>query len=116
LSRRCCERSQAARHSLFVMCVSRSQNFMQSASVLPPPPGADGAASLGLTLLGEEDGTLVGMLPPDSGSVVICGDSGAMGASGVMGVAMAEEGAGVDKMVAGFVGEGVGRPPLDLDD
>jgi len=78
LSSRVCERWQASRHSLFVMCVSRSQNLMQSARVLPPPPGALGAASLGLVLKGDDDGTLVVTLPPVSGVVVICGDSGAI--------------------------------------
>ena len=41
-------RRQAAFHSVLVMCVSRSQKPMQSASDLPPPPGALGANSLGL--------------------------------------------------------------------
>ena len=40
-------RAQAAFHSALLMCVSRSQNPMQSASDLPPPPGALGADSLG---------------------------------------------------------------------
>jgi hypothetical protein len=77
------------------MCDSRSQNLTQSSKVLPPPPGALGAASLGLVLEGDDEGTLVVMLPPVSGVVVICGESGAIGESGVMGVPIAEEGGGV---------------------
>ena len=41
-------RWQATRHCAFVMCVSRSQKPMQSASVLPPPPGVLGAVELEL--------------------------------------------------------------------
>ena len=41
-------RRQAARHWALVMCVAASQKPMQSASDLPPPPGALGADSLGL--------------------------------------------------------------------
>ena len=41
-------RLHASRHSAFVMCVAGSQNPMQSAKLLPPPPGALGANSLGL--------------------------------------------------------------------
>jgi hypothetical protein len=44
------ERLQAARHSTLVMCVAASQKPMQSASDLPPPPGALFADSLGLLL------------------------------------------------------------------
>ena len=46
----CIERLQAARHSPLLMCVAASQKPMQSASDLPPPPGALGADSLGLLL------------------------------------------------------------------
>jgi hypothetical protein len=41
-------RTQAAFHSALLICVSRSQNPMQSASNLPPPPGVLGADALGL--------------------------------------------------------------------
>jgi hypothetical protein len=41
-------RLHAARHSAFVICVWRSQKFMQSARVLPPPPGVLGAGWLAL--------------------------------------------------------------------
>ena len=81
---------------------------MQSARVLPPPPGALGAASLGLVLKGEGDGTLVVTLPPVSGVVVICGDSGAIGESGLMGDPMAGGGGEVGVVTAGFDGRGVG--------
>ena len=101
-------RLQASRHSVFVMCESRSQNLTQSARVLPPPPGALGAASLGLVLEGEGDGTLVVMVPPVSGVVVICGDSGAIGESGLMGAPIAGGGGAAGMVVAGFDGRGVG--------
>jgi hypothetical protein len=38
-SSRWMDRWQAAFHSGLVMCVSRSQNAMQSCKLLPPPPG-----------------------------------------------------------------------------
>ena len=41
-------RTQAAFHSALLICVARSQNPMQSASDLPPPPGVLGADPLGL--------------------------------------------------------------------
>jgi hypothetical protein len=44
----CIVRIQAAFHSALLMCVSESQNPMQSARDSPPPPGALGAESLGL--------------------------------------------------------------------
>src|SRR5262245_12243924 len=44
----CMVRTQAAFHSALLMCVSRSQNPMQSARDLPPPPGALDADALGL--------------------------------------------------------------------
>jgi hypothetical protein len=96
------------------MCVPESQNFMQSASVLPPPPGVLGAASLGL------DEFFVVTEPPDRGVVVICGDIGGSGAIAGEGWPIADEGAGLDALVAGFDGVGgrvVGlRAALDLDD
>src|SRR5436190_24233309 len=89
-------RTQAAFHSDLLMCVSRSQNPMQSASDLPPPPGALGADSLGLT--GEEgpgDSARLGCTtPPVENCVGSCGDSGAMGASSGVGAAMADGGGG----------------------
>ena len=86
--------------------------------------------SLGLALPGVEEGTPVlkpppvaegdtGLLPPDSGVVVIGGDSGAIGASGVIGAAMAEGAAGWGETVAGLVIGGSGvvtdAPVPDLD-
>src|SRR5262245_42845653 len=50
------ERLQAARHSTLLMCVAASQKPMQSASDLPPPPGALGADSLGLPVPDEVPG------------------------------------------------------------
>jgi hypothetical protein len=75
-------RTQAAFHSAFVMCVPRSQKPMQSASVLPPPPGALGAVSLGLPP--EDPGVRARLgrtmleVANCSGS---CGERGATGAS-----------------------------------
>jgi len=100
-------RTQAAFHSDLLMCVSRSQNPMQSASDLPPPPGALGADSLGLT--GEEgpgDSARLGCTtPPVENCVGSCGDSGAMGASSGVGAAIADGGRGP-------CGGGVGIAPV----
>ena len=73
-------RLQAARHSAFDMCVAGSQKPMQSAKVLPPPPGALGADSLGLA--DEEPGDSARLLapgepPPVANCVDSCGESGA---------------------------------------
>ena len=84
-------RTQAAFHSALLMCVSRSQNPMQSASDLPPPPGALGADSLGLA---EEeapgDSAMLGCVtPPVANCVGSWGERGAMGASSGTGAAIA---------------------------
>ncbi|MGE0851750.1 MAG: hypothetical protein AB7O44_19335 [Hyphomicrobiaceae bacterium] len=82
----CIVRRQAARHWTFVMCVARSQNLMQSASDLPPPPGLLGSASLGLDGSeppGERAMLLAGGSPPPEIAVGSCWGSGATaGASG----------------------------------
>ena len=60
-------RLQASRHSVFVMCVAFSQKPMQSASNLPPPPGALGAFWLGLPEPDEVPGDrarLLGLVEP----------------------------------------------------
>jgi hypothetical protein len=64
---------------------------MQSASVLPPPPGALGADSLWLPKdeLGESARLGCGV-PPEEICVGSCGDSGGMGASSGMGAAIAD--------------------------
>jgi hypothetical protein len=101
-------RLQAARHSDFVMCVPRSQKVMQSSSVLPPPPGALAAASLGLV---PADGALVrlaGTPPLDNGAVVSDGDWGGSGASEGEGEPTADEGAGFAGVAAGLTGAGNG--------
>ena len=73
-------RRQAAFHSVFVICVSRSQKPMQSASVLPPPPGALGANSLGLWCgCPGESARVLGAEPPVANCVDSCGDSGREG-------------------------------------
>jgi hypothetical protein len=90
----CMVRTQAAFHSALLMCVSRSQNPIQSASDLPPPPGVLGADALGLT---EEeppdDSARLGCAtPPVANCVGNCGESGGMGASSGMGAAIADGG------------------------
>ncbi len=86
-------RTQAAFHSAFVMCVPRSQKPMQSASVLPPPPGALGAVSLGLPDELPGDKARLGRTTLEvancSGN---CGESGATGASWGIGSPIAEGG------------------------
>jgi hypothetical protein len=67
-------------------------------------------------LEGDDDGTLVVMLPPVSGVVVICGDSGAIGESGVMGAPIAEEGGGVGVPCGTGLGGGGVMVGLDFDD
>jgi hypothetical protein len=84
-------RRQAAFHSVLVICVSRSQKPMQAASVLPPPPGALGADSLGLDEdVPGERARLLGADPLVANCVGSCGDSGATGASSGMGAAIAD--------------------------
>jgi hypothetical protein len=86
-------RTQADFHSAFVMCVPRSQKPMQSASVLPPPPGLLGAVSLGLP--GEVPGVRARLgratleVANCSGN---CGESGAIGASSGNGSPIADGG------------------------
>ena len=95
-------RTHAAFHSALVMCVSRSQNPMQSASDAPPPPGVLGAASLGLA---PGDSAMFGCAtPPVENCVSSCGESGAMGASSGAGAAISAGGVGAG-------GDGVGMMP-----
>jgi hypothetical protein len=99
----CCDRRQAARHSPFVMCVACSQKPMQSSSVLPPPPGMLGAASVALVLDGLDEATVT--VPPALKVVVVTGgDSGATTEGCVAGVATAATGAGI-AAVGAAVGE-----------
>jgi hypothetical protein len=82
-------RKQAVLHCAFVMCVSRSQKPMQSASVLPPPPGALGADSLGLAGLLPGDSARLGCTTLEVANCVgKSGESGGMGASSGIGVAI----------------------------
>ena len=105
-------RRQAAFHSALLMCVSRSQNPMQSASDLPPPPGALGADSLGLGA--EEaldDSARLGCVtPPVANCVGSCGERGAMGASSGSGAAIAD--GGVTRSGGGGDGE-LPNPEID---
>jgi hypothetical protein len=117
-------RLQAALHCCLLMCVPRSQKFMQSCSPLPPPPGVLGALSLGLVVPdarppedgvasvrgGDEGGTP--RVPAEEGLVgtVVCGvcaeeelgaatgggDSGATGATRGAGVPVADGPVGLD--------------------
>jgi hypothetical protein len=117
-------RLHAARHSALVIWVPRSQKFMQSASVFPPPPGALAAASLALALpVGArlvrpgtvaEGERLAGVAPLDNGVVVIWGDMEGSGASDGIGEPIADEGAGLRAPVAGLAGvTGVCVAPRD---
>jgi hypothetical protein len=64
------DRLQAARHSTLLMCVAASQKAMQSASVLPPPPGLRGADWLGLPLPEEASGERASEGPPEEPAAV----------------------------------------------
>jgi hypothetical protein len=63
------------------MCVAGSQNPMQSANVLPPPPGALGADSLGLAeeAPGDSAKLLDPVEPPVENCVGSCDERGAIG-------------------------------------
>ena len=107
-------RLHAARHSALVVWVSRSQKFMQSARVLPPPPGALAVASLALALsvgsrlvrpgVPADDERLVGVPPLDNGVVVIWGDIEGREWSEGRGAPIADDGAGFRPPVAGLTG------------
>ena len=91
-------RTQDAFHSALLMCVAGSQNAMQSARDLPPPPGWLGAASAGLVdwdvaegVPGDRARVLV-VLPPVANCVGSWGDKGATGASSGSGAASVGEG------------------------
>src|SRR5262245_37053572 len=90
----CMVRTQAAFHSALLMCVSRSQNPMQSARDLPPPPGALDADALGLPPedVPGDSARLGCVTPPVANCVGSCGESGAMGASSGMGASIADGG------------------------
>jgi len=122
----CIERLQAARHSPLLMCVAASQKPMQSASVLPPPPGLLGAASLGLPLADEVPGerARLGEEPPPVanwlGKGWDIGDSGGMvdpGCAVVAAVGAAAPGdtggVMVGKVGAESRGLGPAEPPAD---
>jgi hypothetical protein len=98
-------RTQAAFHSALVMCVPRSQNPMQSARDLPPPPGALGADSLGLGETPGDSAMFGCTTPPVENWVSSCGDSGAIGGSSSAGAAICEGGVGAE-------GGGVGIVPI----
>jgi hypothetical protein len=95
-------RVQADFHSALVICVSRSQNPIQSANDSPPPPGVLGADSLEL----PDDSAMLGCTtPPVENCVCSCGESGAMGASSGAGAAISAGGVGGG-------GSGVGMIPI----
>jgi hypothetical protein len=106
-------RAQAAFHSVLLMCVSRSQKPMQSASDLPPPPGALGADSLALgaeEALGDSARLGCATPPPVANCVCSCGERGAMGASSGSGAAIAD--GGVTRSGGGGDGE-LSSPEID---
>ena len=85
---------------------------MQSASDLPPPPGALGADSLGLgaeEALGDS-ARLGCVTPPVANCVGSCGERGAMGASSGSGAAIAD--GGVTRSGGGGDGE-LSSPEID---
>ena len=95
-------RTHAAFHSAFVMCVSRSQKPMQSARVLPPPPGALGADSLGLAEELPGDSARPGWATLEVENCVgSCGDSGATGGSSGSGSPIADGGVAVSAGAGG---------------
>lgn len=117
LSILCWIRKHAARHSALLMCVPLSQNPIQSCKLLPPPPGALGAFSLGLPVSptpepGDSarapDPVPPCVLPPDDsdgwGSE---GERGATGAACCIGVPITD--GGVEPW---FVDGGLGTPPV----
>ena len=104
LSSRCAERWHAPRHSLLLMCVSRSQNAIHCVRPQPPPPAVLWADSLGLELSAEGEGSLSILTgPPARGVVVTGGDSGAIGGAEVIGVPITDAG-GVVAVVCGAIG------------
>ena len=112
----CMVRLHASRHSAFVMCVAGSQNPMQSAKLLPPPPGALGADSLGL--LDEAPGDRARLpepvVPPVENCVGSCGESGAI--AGAWGVGEPTTDGGLDVLsVTGAAGGPLLMTPL-VDD
>ena len=94
VSSRWTERSQAAFHSAFVMCVARSQNSRHAAKPSRPPPGVD-TGTPELPPVGRAVGTAVEL------EVVL--ESGAIGLGWVSGTAVREAGAGA----AGADGVGI---------
>ena len=72
-------RLQACRHSAFVMWVAFSQKPMHASRLLPPPPGALAACSLGLPCeLPGDSARLPGRPLPVANCVCCWGDSGAI--------------------------------------
>src|SRR5215468_1063567 len=86
-------RLQASRHSAFVIWVAFSQKPMHAASVLPPPPGALGACSLGLP--GDRAKLLEPAAPPVANCDGSCGDSGAIAGAWGAGAPSCEAGGDV---------------------
>jgi hypothetical protein len=88
---------------------------MHSFKPQPPPPAVLCADSLGLMLEAVGDGSLSFLtVPPETGVVVICcGDNGAIGDSGVMGVPMTEAGGAVVVVCAAAAGDVIVGPDFD---
>ena len=111
------ERLQAARHSTLLMCVAASQKPMQSASVLPPPPGLLGADWPGERASGEppEEPPAV---PNWLGKGSDMGDSGGTNdpgcaVVGVVGVVVAATPPGGASPAEGVDDNGVGDDDVD---
>src|SRR5262245_6300553 len=83
------------------MCVAGSQKSMQACSVLPPPPGALGAVSLGEP---GESARLLFVVPPVANSVGSWGESGAMAGACAAGWAICDGGAGEAAALGGHCG------------
>ena len=88
----CKVRVHATRHSALLMCVARSQKFMQSCSVAPPP-GVLGALALDVAVPPGDSARLLAVCPPLDSCVCSCGDSGASGANSPAAAAVAGPGA-----------------------
>src|SRR5262245_2044713 len=104
------------------MCVAASQKLMQSASDLPPPPGALGADSLGLEEVAGDNARFGAEPPPvanwvgkgsDIGESAGSAGSGVAGAAGA--VAAGRGAAGVAGAAAAGVLGAVGGLPLVAD-
>jgi|SRR6516225_1072750 len=101
-------RLHAARHSALVMCVAGSQKPIQASRLLPPPPGALGADSLGEA--GDRAKLLFGV-PPVANWVCCWGESGATGAACGAACPTCDGGTGMAELFTGGCGGVVAKVP-----